>query len=167
MTGDLACALAGTAPRQSPQRSAYRRHRARIRVDFEIEHCPVCGGCSDDVVLARWTTEADGVEAQSISCQASLQKEAVWALVADPHIHESPAKLVRGSNMTRNLESIVPRILNTGAQHVLFNGDVAFAIPGENTRFVPGSFLPTLDSRIEICSRSRPSRVSTYSLRAG
>ncbi len=53
--------------------------------------------------------------------------EAVWALLADPHIHESPDKLVRGSNMTRNLEAIVPRILNAGAQHVLFNGDVAFA----------------------------------------
>ncbi len=62
-----------------------------------------------------------------LSVEREANDVAVWALVADSHIHESPAKLVRGSNMTRNLEEIVPRILSTQVQHVLFNGDVAFA----------------------------------------
>ncbi len=55
------------------------------------------------------------------------QRDTRWVFLADTHIHRSPDKTVRRCNMARNLRSAVAHVLAGAPEHVLFNGDMAFA----------------------------------------
>ncbi len=60
----------------------------------------------------------------------SLTKEPAeqnWAMISDTHIGASRGLTVRGSRMADNLERVIAEAVAAGPDHVLVNGDLAFA----------------------------------------
>ena len=53
--------------------------------------------------------------------------EDTWALISDTHISSSLDWTIRGSCMATNLQRVIDDVVSASPDHVLFNGDLAFA----------------------------------------
>lgn len=58
---------------------------------------------------------------------AAGERESTWALLSDTHISGALDRTVRGACMAANLRRVVAEVAAAGPDHVLFNGDLAFA----------------------------------------
>jgi len=63
--------------------------------------------------------------------------ETTWALLSDPHIHSARDAQIRGACMADNLRAVVEDVISLRPDHVLINGDVAFAegLPADYAAF--------------------------------
>lgn len=76
-------------------------------------------------------------------------RSTTWALLSDPHISADREAQVRGDCMAENLSRVVREVSAGTAQHILFNGDLAYEI-GESADYKAFSELTApLRSQLE------------------